>query len=527
MAQRDSDEASQAAIRLRAADGALGRLLRVPPLGFLQAEASECPVEAVFFDTRRGLLRKAGLSLHVEHRDATWTQVLLAGDGTWNRAASELRRDDVEGPEPRADLLAEVPGFPSKAVGKPMQPMFRLDLVQQEMILPSDAGGAIDVVIEVGSLVAGKATEAVRDVVLSAGEGTTEGELCRLALALHRLEPLAVATRGPSEVGRMLADGKQPPWFKAGTVPLDPATTLDAGIAAILGQCFEQWMSNEDAARDGRDIEGVHQMRVAMRRLRAAFVFLAPWLEGDAAAAFDREVKWMARKLGAVRDLDVLLADTLAPVSKARGKDRDLKALRRAIAAAQAHAHEELTAAMATPRYTVLVLELGGWIADHGWRPGSEADWDEPVGSATRTALEAVYGQVLEAGGDFVSLDSEARHELRLEIKRLRYALQFVGGAFGDRAAPWARPLSALQDGLGAANDAVVAENLIAAVIATGRHKAGQERRLLRAGGMVTGWWLARADLREEALRDLWSAFATLEPFWRAERPRLKVVAGN
>lgn len=527
MAQRKNEQARRDAIRLRAADGALERLLRVPPLAFLQAEAAECPVEAVFFDTRRSLLRKAGLSLCLEHRDGTWTQLLLADDGTWNRAARELRRDDVDGPEPRADVLSEVPGFPAKAAEKPMQPICRLDLLRQEMILPGDTGGTIGVVIESGSLAAGKATDTVSDVVLSAGAGTTDGELCRLALALHRLEPLAVETRGLGERARILADGKPPPWSKAGTVPLDPATTLDAGIAAILGQCFEQWMSNEDAARDGSDIEGVHQMRVAMRRLRAAFVFLAPWLEGDAVAAFDREVKWMARKLGAVRDLDVLLADTLAPISKARGKDRDLKALRRAIADAQAQAHEDLTAALATPRYTALVLELGGWIADRGWRAGSSPDWEEPVGSATRTALEAVYGQVLETGGDFVSLDSEARHELRLEIKRLRYALQFVGGAFGDRAAPWARPLSALQDGLGAANDAVVAETLIAAVIAAGRRKAGQERRLLRAGGMVTGWWLARAELREEALRDLWSAFAALEPFWCGERPRLKVVTGS
>ena len=520
-------KAARAVLRLRTGPDALGRLLQVPPLAMLAAAAAVEKIEAIGFDTPRGHLRRAGLELVVERRDGACVQVLRSMRRGWSDRCRVLHETAVADLAPRTARLSALPEFPAKATDETLEPVFRQVAVRRSMELPGAEGGALRVSLENGTLEAGGDTCACDDIVLAVDAEASDADPWRLALALHRLEPLAFEPLEPPEQAQIVAAGRPPAWRKAGTVVLDEATTLDDGIGAILRQCFMQWLDNHAAAQDGRDIEGVHQMRVALRRLRAALGFLAPWLPPEAAAAFDKEAKWMARRLGVVRDLDVLLAETLAPVRRARGKDGDLRALERAASAAQAEAHLALVAAMASPRYTAMLLEMGAWIAEHGWRTGDAGIWRTPIGGAARAPLEAAYRQVLDAGGDFVSLEAEARHNLRLDIKRLRYALQFVGAAFGECVPPWLRLLAQLQDGLGAANDIALAEAHLERIVANGNRSAKQRRKLARANGLVVGWWLAHAGGREDELRGLWSQFVALQPFWRIERAERHVTEGG
>ena len=521
-----STPAMAIALRLRATPEALARLLRVPPLAFMQAAAGTERIEIVHFDTARHLLRKSGLSLAIRRDGERFLQCLTSADG---EAPSAERCQPVPAMEPRVDVLQVAGGKLARLTVDRLSAVFTLRLDRRTMTVPASAGtGAerIAITIDDATVEAGGESAALITVRLDAPGGAQEA-LYQLALALHRLEPLRVEPPSLRELGYRLAGGSPPTWAKAGTVALGGATSLDQGIAAILGQCFEHWLVNQAAAADSRDIEGVHQMRVALRRLRAALVFLGPWLPDEQASWFEREVKWLARKLGAVRDLDVLLADTLAPVRSARGRDKDLKLLVRTVEGARAGAHGDLVAAMESARYTTLLLTLGQWIAGHAWLTDGAHPWDRPLTLAARTPLDRVYQTVLDAGDGFEDLAPEARHDLRLDIKRLRYALQFVGGAFGDRAGPWLRLLGTLQDGLGAANDAILAETQLAVTIEGRRHSSRDHRRLAHASGVVVGWWLARAGVREEELRRQWAEFAALRPFWRAERPRLEVLPGG
>lgn len=514
------------ALRLRATPEALTRLLRVPPLAFMQAAAESEKVEIVHFDTARHLLRKSGLSLAIRRDGERFLQCLTGDD---EDAPVVERWEPVPAMEPRIDALQAAGGKLARLLAGRLAGVFMLKLDRRTMTVPAMAGSGaerIAITIDDASIEAGEESAALVALQLEAPDGARE-ELYQLALALHRLEPLRVEPLSLRELGYRLAGGSPPVWAKAGAVALDGATSLDQGIAAILEQCFEHWLVNQAAAADGCDIEGVHQMRVALRRLRAALVFLGPWLPGEQASWFEREVKWLAKKLGAVRDLDVLLADTLAPVRSARGRDKDLKLLVGTVKRAQAEAHRDLVAAMESARYTTLLLSLGRWIAGHAWLVDAAHPWGSPLALAARTLLDRVYQTVVEAGDGFDGLAPEARHELRLDIKRLRYALQFVGGAFGDRAGPWLRLLGTLQDGLGAANDAILAEAQLAATIEGRRHSSRDHRRLAHASGLVVGWWLARAGVREEELRRQWAEFAALRPFWRAERPQLEVLPGG
>ena len=338
-------------------------------------------------------------------------------------------------------------------------------------------------------------------------------DLYALALSLHRQMPLAIEVFSKSQRGFALSGGKPPPWHKANDIELEALTSLDETIARVMARCYEHWMNNQAAALDGRDIEGVHQMRVALRRLRAAVDFFAPWLPDAQRAWVRREVKWIAGYLGRARDLDVLDHDTLGPLRKACHGDRDLDTLGKCIRSRRDDAYRRLATLIGSPRYTTVVLTLGQWIAQHGWRSQNPA-LDGPVTRHARGALDQAFGQVMSRGADFEAMSEIERHDLRLDIKRLRYAMQFVGSAYGG-AKPWLQVLGKLQDALGVANDAALSDALIGRCTkpVVGNRK---RRSIARARGLVSGWWLAKASDQESLSRSLWREFTGLEPFWRS-----------
>jgi len=512
-------------LKLRADGEALERLLQVPPLAFAQGvEAAPRDLESVYFDTAGRGLQKAGMILRVRRDGDRYVQTLKS-DAPGSQAHARLERHDpVEGFRARAAVLREEGGVRLEAIADGDLLSLFATRVARRKVLVSLRGGAstIEVALDRGTIESGTRSLPVAEVELELRDGAL-ADLYDLALTLHRLEPLAIEARTKSERGFELAGGMPPPWRKPRALKPNPATSLEHGIAAVLGQCFDHWIGNQAAALDGSDIEGVHQMRVALRRLRAALVFFAPWLPPQQAAWMQKEARWLARKLGAVRDLDVLIDHTLAPPRKARPGDRDLKALAGVLREAQGEVHDELRMAIGSTRYTTFVLTAGQWIAGGGWR--GNAALDRPLGVEARSALDASLAAVLAEGEGFDELDAPARHALRLQIKKLRYALQFVGGAYGG-AKPLLRLTERLQDALGEANDAVLSEALIEKTV-RGRVDGGDRRRIAKATGIVVGWWLARTGSREQELRALWREMVELPPFWRAERPQLMVVEGT
>ena len=145
-----------------------------------------------------------------------------------------------------------------------------------------------------------------------------------LALELDALAPLRLETRSKSARGYALAAGMPPAWHKAEPPALEADATVDRAIQAILRSCLQHWCANEAAALDGSDPEGVHQMRVALRRLRSAFSVFGRLIDPAQRAWLSDEAKTIVNGLGPARDWDVFLAELLAPVRAARQDDAGL-----------------------------------------------------------------------------------------------------------------------------------------------------------------------------------------------------------
>ena len=127
------------------------------------------------------------------------------------------------------------------------------------------------------------------------------------------------------------------------------------------------------------------------------------------------------------------------------------------------------------------------------------------------------YKQVLKFGRKFKSLSPIERHEVRIALKKLRYAAEFFDAQFpASRARAYLTAMKRLQNALGAANDVAVAEDLTQGLVKTVRHGSKEAAALQQAAGKVLGWHSRAAADAEADILSLWTTFAKGQPFWLA-----------
>jgi CHAD domain-containing protein len=281
----------------------------------------------------------------------------------------------------------------------------------------------------------------------------------------------------------------------------------------VLGECLRQMSANQAAAERGSDPEGVHQMRVGLRRLRSALRLFRAQLPVRETEALAQELHWLAGALGAARDLDVFLEELLGPLVKKRPDDRGLAVLRKAAEGARREAYTALRRELASQRYATLVLRLGRFVDGASFRRRGASELAQPARPLARRLLRHRAARIRELGERLDELSAQELHRLRIRAKRLRYAAELLAPLFGDEApARAARRLAELQDVLGHLNDQAIAEKLVARL-----HERLPEITpdVTRAEGFVMGYAASSAAAGHESLGRAWRRVERLEPFWK------------
>lgn len=513
-------------LKLRGDTADLERLWQAPPLREPAAAAPRVKLlENVYYDTADFRLRKHGLAFRVRRDSERFIQTVKTGDtaasavmrrGEWQGEvpSAEPQPDLVKDPELRAALGLLLPGE--------LRPVFTTRVRREIVELNgTDSLGRLRVIeaaFDRGEIEAAGAREPLAEIELELREGSPAA-LFDLALALQDVALAQVETRSKSARGYALATGRGPAWVRADPLDLAAAMTVDDALAAVLGSCLRHWTVNEAAALDGSDPEGVHQMRIGLRRFRSALTVFGALLPAQQSDWLKEEVRWALNALGPARDWDVFLAGLLAPLEAARPGDADLAALRDVAQERQAQAYRQLREALASPRYTRFLLRYGGWLEARGWRAAAlaaaqEAALAQPIVALADRLLAKRHRQVLKRGKGFAKLATAERHELRIAVKKLRYTTEFFRSLYpAKHSKGYLAALRDLQESLGHLNDVAVAEHLLASL--SGKPARGRSaRRLERAIGMVLGWYdRALLDVEPE-LRRTWKSFAATKPFW-------------
>jgi len=234
-----------------------------------------------------------------------------------------------------------------------------------------------------------------------------------------------------------------------------------------LRRFFDKLLAREDAVIKGEDIEDVHQMRVATRRLRASLQVVTGIYDPKQIRRYRRGLRQLANSLGAVRDGDVFLEHvTNAHAELPAGDHAQLDRLIAAVRAERAQAREQLLADLQSKRYHKLKRDFAEFLTTPG---GGTLESPEPgivervrdfAGSAIwrRYELWRAYDVALP------NAESETLHQARIAGKRFRYTLEFFADALGPNVEQALTPLIALQENLGTLQDGVTARAHVAAL---------------------------------------------------------------
>lgn len=474
------------------------------------ASARRTRLQAVYFDTEDRRLAAAGLALRLRREGRVWMQTLKGrGDGVASRVEHEVRVSAAaaapaldpqrhDGTPAGAALQAALAGAGSLVA------QYRTDIERLHRVVRF-AGARIEIAHDRGAILAGTSRLAVDEVEFE-WLGGAAGALPMLAMRWCERFGLWWDVRTKSEMGhRLMLGAHRVAPVKASAAVLGPQATPAEAWRAMLGTALAQALANAAELADDRGTpEHLHQLRVALRRLRSVLRQYAPW-SGDAAQARALEAEWREpfAQLGAARDSDVLSMSLRAELAAAGAPAFDWP---------QTVADPTAAEVVRGPVFTSLLLRTlalslasqeigaGGTAGDAGAAAGATS-----LASAARECLRPLWRKVRSDAAGFRSASIEEQHRLRKRLKRLRYALEPFWPMLRGKAAARLKPaLLAAMDALGDLNDLHVAEAVM-------RRHAEHEPRSWFAVGHIA----ARRDAAlQVAVRRL-AALAMLRLDWR------------
>ncbi|HZZ33609.1 MAG TPA: CHAD domain-containing protein [Phenylobacterium sp.] len=457
---------------------------------------------SVYFDTADLVLQKAGASLRVREHKGRRMQTLKRGRG-FIREEHEAPIDGLA-PDPALEPLPSL--LPH---GADLRPAFNVRVSRRQRTIRYK-GALIEMALDQGEVCGGERKSPICEVELElkAGEPTM---LFALARELSAAAPLYLAFDSKAALGQALVAGEPPAAIKGGHVQLDGEASAGVAFQAVARSALAQIAANAALLRKTPSAEGVHQLRVGVRRLRSALTTFKPILEDEGLETLKTDLKWLSRNCERARSLDVFAEETLRPAEVADVQPAGLAALRDAIDLARRAAWAHAAEASTSERFRALMIDAAAWVETGDWRgqPGADA----PIQPFARRALKRHLKTLEKRGRAARGGDDLSRHHLRIEAKKLRYAAEGFTDLYGEkRVRRHLRHLRDLQESLGELNDLVTATPLIAAL--------GLPSDAAFAAGELVGMKAAHKPQLIARAEKALDRLAAAEPFWTRQPSR-------
>lgn len=468
---------------------------------------------SIYFDTPDLALRQRRIALRVRRVGSRWIQTVKAGGevkaglhqrGEWEDPVAHSHPDLTKIRDP---ALARF--FASPAVRDSLQAVFTTEFRRVAWLLQWDNGDVVELALDQGEVKSGAHSFPLCEIELELKQGNP-ARLFQTALELQQTIPLRLENTNKAERGYNLFQSAPPPLVKGTTPKISAGMSVAQAFQAIAWNCIGHCTANQEGVLSATDPEYIHQMRVALRRLRSALPLFSSAIPRESYATIADELKWIAGELGPARNWDVFSSQTLPAILEQFPGDKGLPQLQAAAYKAQAAARESARQALLSPRYNRLLLSLGGWLLADGWHDQVGAEHrlrlEGPVVDLARRMLAKHHKTVHRHGSGLAEMPPEERHQVRIAAKKLRYATEFFAALYPKKnSRSYLEAMSALQDELGVLNDAATTRHLLAELGHVDAH----------ARGVVAGW-AARGVTQHLAPMDAaWRAFCGCRPFWK------------
>jgi triphosphatase len=467
---------------------------------------------STYYDTVDRALRRRGLVLRVRERDGRFVQTVKSDNA---EASGPLARgeweDAIPGPQPTRQA-PESGQFLPLELAERLVPLFQTEVKRQAIDLSPHPDTRIEAAIDRGQIRAPgrQGRERISEVELELKSGVASA-LYDVALDLLAVAPVRLELRSKAERGYRLATARSRRRTTTHFEPpeLDPGVSGDAALQRIGIACLERLLRNDAAVRR-RSSEGIHQMRVAVRRLRAVLSAFSRMLPPEQRRLASHELRWLANALGPARNLHVFASGLMGRVPARLVEPAGLKALAAAVERRRKTSYTAAVEAVRSPRYTGMILRLLRWFDACGWREDAASEaLRQPIGSLAAGILDRRLHVVKQRGEDFDNQYPEQRHRLRIALKKLRYASEALTSLYdADAVRPFVRQLKLLQDDLGEISDVRVAHQIVTEL---SRYGSGT---IAEAGNRVVEWHEEGLADREPSLRRHLDGLLEIKPFW-------------
>ena len=504
-------------LALRVAEADLPVLLASPELARLRVGPDRLRrLVSSYHDTPDFALRAAGAVLRIRVDGRRRVQTLKTapreGEAAIARGEWEAR---IAGARPDLSLLPDgalPPELASDAgLGDRLVPVFETGFRRRAIPL-RHGGSLLELAIDEGEIRAGDAREAIREIEVELREGDV-ADVFAVAALLRAVAPLSLQVLPKSARAHLLLSGRPPAAVRASRPRLDRDVAVGPAFATIARNCLAQLRANAAAIERSDDPEGVHQFRVALRRLRSAFAVFSDAMPVATRRRMAAPLRGLARRCDPARELEVFLGEMLPAARGRAGRHPGLDALELAGRRALVSARTRVQAMVEGPAFADAILLLEAWIDCGGWMEAAGASFDIPARDLARRVLRRLHRKLLRDGRGIEGMPVERLHEFRLRAKKLRYAAEFFRDLFPGRGARrQVEALARLQGLLGTINDAASTRLLVARL---SRGRAGRDPEMQNGVALVLGWCAARESDCIERLPGPWEEFRGTRAFWK------------
>ncbi len=416
---------------------------------------------STYFDTPKLELKAKALSLRVRSDGKRRVQTVKTLDGAAGLFDRGEWETQVEGEAPNLEAEGPLKTLKKRAA-KRLKPLFAVS-VDRSSGLVRERGSEIELSLDLGEVETDGARAPLKEVELELKRGRPK-RLFELAEQLFEAAPLRLSARSKADAGYDLIEG--PDAVKAADIVLERDMTTAAALQRIGRSCLAHYLRNERIVRERGTVESVHQARVGVRRLRAAMTLFKDLIQDTQSATLKEQLRELAGRLAAARDLDVLIAriealQVAAPV--------DLGALQGALERRREIAYDDAARALAKPEASRLAFEVAAWLETGWWLTARDqlhsARRDQPVIAFARAELESRTKKLRKRAAKLAGMDPEQRHEVRIAAKKVRYGAEFFR-CLARKKDRWAADafigaLRPLQDAMGELNDVAVAQAVL------------------------------------------------------------------
>ncbi|MEQ8193720.1 MAG: CHAD domain-containing protein, partial [Rhodospirillales bacterium] len=470
------------------------------------------------FDLYRG---RAVLRVRQNGHGAVQTVKAAKGNGFIDRSEWEM---PTEGSTLDLAALPRPASEKLKSLTKPgkLAPVFTASVHRQAVTF--DAKGkagacTVEAACDEGSIALDAGEVPIHEFELELKEGKTS-DLFDLALLLQKECGLRLEIASKSDRGYGLLMGREravPVLFEK--ILLSPDQTVAEAMTLIFSQNLKHMLDNEAAAYAGVDPEGVHQLRLGMRQMRSALSVFGPLVDKERVAWLKRDLKWLGRCTGPARDWDVFIGETLAGV---KDMSADLTPLRAEAEKKRVRAYKKVRDAIESGRYARMMLRLTAFVETEAWHLSSTASRKNaasPIKTVSDMLLSKPYKKALKSGNALETMTPDARHDLRIKMKKVRNAVMFLHGLYDHpEKKEFRKDLTTIHKRFGYLNDVEVGMRLLGQLK---RNSMSSERRkdaLRRGAALVKEHHERQAFSAAEELLNDWRKFEKAVPFWQRQK---------